>query len=334
MISFKDLSLVNTKAMYEKALAGHYAVPGFNFKTLEQLEGIVQACIETRSPVLLQYFPLSEEVLHPAIVLGLVRAAVVMAGGRIDIAFHLDHGNSFEQCKACIDGGYSSVMVDGSQLNIAENVAMTRKVVDYAHDRGVTVEGELGGIAGRETTSGPMVERYTKPDEAENFVKATRVDSLAVSVGTVHGAFKNIVKPGEIPLPLRFDILSEIKRRLPVLPVVLHGASAIPQEHVRVVNDHGGSLARAVGIPDDQVRKAIAINVCKVNIHTDTQIAMTGAVRAHLAEHPADYDPRSYLDAARKAIAALCADRIRSVLGSAGKATQVSKQNHHRFTLI
>jgi fructose-bisphosphate aldolase class II len=264
-------------------------------------------------------------VLHPAIIQGLVRASVEMAEGRIDIAFHLDHGKSFEQCKTCIDGGYSSVMVDGSQLPISENAAMTRKVVDYAHGRGVTVEGELGGIAGRETTSGPMVEQYTNPAEVAGFVKATGVDSLAVSVGTVHGAFKNIVKPGEVPAPLRLDILSEIKRKLPALPVVLHGASAIPQEHVRVVNAHGGSMSMAVGIPDDQVRKAIAINVCKVNIHTDTQIAMTGAIRAHLAEHPADYDPRSYLDAARKAIVVLCTDRIRRVLGSAGKASPLTQ---------
>ncbi len=325
MKSYKELGFVNTKEMYKRALAGHYAVPGYNFKTMEQVMAVVQACVETKSPVLLQHFPLPEDKLHPAIVLGLVRGAVDMAAGQIDIAFHLDHGASFEQCKACVDGGYSSVMIDGSQLPHAENVAMTRKVVAYAHDRGVTVEGELGGIAGREAASGPMVERHTRPEEVEDFVAATGVDSLAVSVGTVHGVYKNIVKPGEIPPPLRLDILAEIKRRLPKLAVVLHGASGISQEYVRIVNEHGGALPRAVGIPDDQIRKAIAINVCKVNIHTDTQIAMTGAIRAHLAEHPADYDPRSYLDAARRAIAALCADKIRNVLGSAGKASPISR---------
>ncbi|MEX2681220.1 MAG: ketose-bisphosphate aldolase [Candidatus Sigynarchaeota archaeon] len=320
MRSYKELGLVNASDMYKRALAGHYAVPGYNFKTLEQLMAIVQACIETESPVLLQHFPPPAEEMHPAIVLGLVRGAVEMADGRIDIAFHLDHGISFEQCKACIDGGYSSVMIDGSQLPFAENVALTREVVVYAHERDVTVEGELGGIAGRETASGPMVERFTTPDEAEAFVAATGVDALAVSIGTVHGAFKNILKPGDVPPPLRLDILEGIKQRMPWLPIVLHGASGIPQEHVDVVNAHGGSLPRAVGIPDDQVRKAIAINVCKVNIHTDSQIAMTGAVRAYLDAHPAEYDPRKYLGAARKAMVALYADKNRRLLGCEGKA--------------
>ncbi|MBN2151390.1 MAG: ketose-bisphosphate aldolase [Candidatus Lokiarchaeota archaeon] len=323
MRSYEAYGFVNTKAMYERALAGHYAVPGYNFNTLEQVQAIVQACIDTCSPVLLQYFVLPEEQLHPALVLGLVRGAAEMAAGRIDVAFHLDHGSSFEQCKACIDGGYSSVMIDGSQLPHADNVAMTREVVSYAHDRGVTVEGELGGIAGRETADGPMEEHYTKPDEVEDFVAATGVDSLAVSVGTVHGASKNLAKPGQTPPPLRLDILEEVKRRLPGLPVVLHGASAIPQEHVRAVNAHGGSLTRAVGIPDDQIRAAIAINVCKVNIHSDTQIAMTGAVRTHLVACPGDFDPRTYLDSARKVLVALYSDKNRRVLGSAGKASTV-----------
>ncbi len=325
MISYKELGLVNTKEMYKRALAGHYGIPGYNFNTMEQVMAVVQACVETKSPVLLQHFPLAVEDLPPAMVLGLVRGAIDMAAGQIDIAFHLDHGNSFEQCKTCIDGGYSSVMIDGSQLPHDGNVAVTRKVVAYAHDHGVTVEGELGGIAGRETASGPMVERYTRPEEVEEFVTATGVDSLAVSVGTVHGAYKNIVKPGEIPAPLRLDILAEIKRRLPKLAVVLHGASAIPQEHVRNVNAHGGSMPMAIGIPDDQIRKAVAINVCKINIHSDTQIAMTGAIRAHLADHPADFDPRTYLDAARKTIVALYADKNRRVLGSAGKASPTLK---------
>nr|MDO8088262.1 ketose-bisphosphate aldolase [Candidatus Sigynarchaeum springense] len=330
MISYEELGLANTREMYTRALAGHYAVPGYNFKTLEQVMAIIQACVETKSPVLLQHFPPPAEEMHPAIVLGLVRGAVEMAAGQIDIAFHLDHGVSFEQCKACIDGGYSSVMIDGSQLPYAENVAITSEVVAYAHDRGVTVEGELGGIAGREIASGPMVERYTIPEEAERFVAATGVDSLAVSIGTVHGAFKNIVKPGEIPPPLRFDILERIKQRLPGLPVVLHGASGIPQEHVTAVNAHGGSLPRAVGIPDDQVRKAIAINVCKVNIHTDSQIAMTGAVRAYLDAHPADYDPRKYLGAARRAMVALYVDKNRHLLGCAGRAVPTPNISHPR----
>lgn len=321
MTAYKDLFLVNTKAMYEKALTGHYAVPGLNFKTLEQAQAIVQACIETRTPLLLQYHPLPDEKLHPAMILGLVRGAVEMAAGRIDVGFHLDHGDSFEQCKACIDGGYSSVMIDGSQLPLAANITLTSKVVDYAHAHDVTVEGELGGIAGREASSGPMRHQYTDPGEVESFVNATGIDSLAVSIGTAHGAFKNIATPGGALPALRFDILSEIKRRLPRLPIVLHGASAIPQDLVAIMTTHGGSMPRAAGIPDEQIRKAIAINVCKVNVHTDTQIAMTGAIRAHLAANPECYDPREYLEAARVAVATCCIQKIRDVLGSAGKAT-------------
>jgi fructose-bisphosphate aldolase class II len=320
MRRFKEVGFVNTKRMYERALAGHYAVPGYNFNTLEQVTAMVQACLETRSPLVVQYFPVPDEQLHLSTAVHVARGAVAMAGGKIDIALHLDHGQSVDQCKTCIDAGFSSVMIDGSTLPIADNIAMTRAVVEYAHDRDVTVEGELGAIAGGEGARKHVVEQFTRPGDVADFVKETGVDSLAVSVGTVHGAFKNLVKPGETLPPLRLDILAAIKQQLPSLPIVLHGASAVPKDHVAIVNAHGGSMQQAAGIPDDQLQQAIEINVCKVNIHSDSQIVMTGAIRAYLATHPLDFKPRTYLDAARKALVAYYIDKNRRVLRSEGKA--------------
>jgi len=330
MAGYKEFGLVNTKGMYRKALEGGYAIPGYNFNTLEQLQAIILACVETQSPVLLQYFIMPQIQLHPKMIIHMVHGAVKMAedlggdtGTKIPIAFHLDHGLNFEICKSCVDSGFSSVMIDGSHLTYEKNVAITQSVVKYAHQYDVTVEGELGTISGIKKDSSTDKDFYTKPEEAEDFVRKTGIDSLAIAIGTAHGAYKFQIKPGEALPSLRLDILEKIKGRLPELPIVLHGASSIPkvpQDYVKMINQYGGSMKNAVGIPEDQLRKAISLHVCKLNIHSDSQITMTGTIRKHLTENPADYDPRTYLESARKALVDFYKYKNREVLSSAGHA--------------
>ncbi len=318
---YKEFGFVNTKKIYAKALKHHYAIPGYNFNTLEQVIAITQACVKTSSPVLLQYYAIPGEMLPLSMVVHAARGAVQMAadmGNQIEIALHLDHGHSFEQCKQVIDAGFSSVMIDGSTLPFDKNVELTRKVVQYAHERDVTVEGELGKISGGEDVHGRIEQQYTRPEEAKTFTDATGVDSLAVSVGTVHGAYKFALKPGEVPPPLRCDILEQIKKLMPGLPIVLHGASSVPKEYIALINAFGGKMDAASGVPEEQLMKAISINVAKVNIHSDSQVAMTGTIREHMSKKPADFDPRTYLDAARQELVELYTRKNRDVLKSTG----------------
>jgi fructose-bisphosphate aldolase class II len=330
MIRYKEFGLVNTKEMYRKALEGGYAIAGYNFNTLEQLQAIILAGVETKSPVLLQYFMLPPIQLHLKILVHMVHGAVKMAedlcadtGAKIPIVLHLDHGLNFDICKSCVDSGFSSVMIDGSHLSYEKNVALTKSVVQYAHQYDVTVEGELGTISGIKKDSSTDKDFYTKPEEAEDFVRKTGIDSLAIAIGTAHGAYKFQIKPGDALPSLRFDILEKIKGRLPQFPFVLHGASSIPKvphDYVQMINQYGGTMKNAVGIPEDQIRKAISLHVCKLNIHSDSQITMTGTIRKHLAENPADFDPRTYLESARKALVEFYEYKNREVLGSAGHA--------------
>lgn len=330
MIHYKELGLVNSKELFQKALKGGYAIPAFNFNNLEQLQAIIGACVETKSPVILQVSSGARKYANQTLLKHLAKGAVEYAhelGYDIPIVLHLDHGDSFELCKSCIESGFSSVMIDGSHLPYEQNVELTRKVVEYAHQFDVSVEGELGVLAGIEDEVSSEVTHYTKPEEVEDFVNKTGVDSLAISIGTSHGA--NKFKPEQctrtedgilIPPPLRFDILEEIEKRIPGFPIVLHGASSVPVELVRTINNYGGKLKDAVGIPEEQLRRAAASAVCKINIDSDGRLAMTAAVRKVLAENPAEFDPRKYLGPAREALKELYKHKIINVLGSAGKA--------------
>ncbi|MCX7797186.1 MAG: class II fructose-1,6-bisphosphate aldolase [Melioribacter sp.] len=330
MIHYKELGLVNSKELFQKALKGGYAIPAFNFNNLEQLQAIISACVETKSPVILQVSSGARKYANQTLLKHLAKGAVEYAhelGYDIPIVLHLDHGDSFELCKSCIESGFSSVMIDGSHLPYEQNVELTRKVVEYAHQFDVSVEGELGVLAGIEDDVSSEVTHYTKPEEVEDFVSKTGVDSLAISIGTSHGA--NKFKPEQctrtedgilIPPPLRFDILEEIEKRIPGFPIVLHGASSVPVELVRTINNYGGKLKDAVGIPEDQLRRAAASAVCKINIDSDGRLAMTAAIRKYLAENPAEFDPRKYLGPAREALKELYKHKIINVLGSAGKA--------------
>jgi len=330
MVSYKDLGLVNSKELFAKAMAGRYAIPAFNFNNLEQMQAIIQACVETKSPVILQVSAGARKYANQTLLRFLAQGAVEYSkelGFNVPIALHLDHGADFEICKSCIDYGFSSVMIDGSHLPFEENVALTKKVVEYAHKHGVTVEGELGVLAGVEDDVSHEHHTYTEPDEVEEFVKKTGVDSLAISIGTSHGA--NKFKPEQctpdangilIPPPLRFDILEEIEKRIPGFPIVLHGASSVPQELVATINKYGGALKDAIGIPEEQLRKAAASAVCKINIDSDGRLAMTAAVREEFAVRPEEFDPRKYLGPARDALKDLYKHKIENVLGSAGKA--------------
>ncbi|GAB4307364.1 MAG: class II fructose-1,6-bisphosphate aldolase [Promethearchaeota archaeon] len=323
MASYKDLGLVNSDEMLQKALAGGYAVPGYNFNNMEQLQAIITACVETRSPVILQVSAGARQYANQTMLMYMAQGAVQMArqmGDPIPIVLHLDHGADFEIAKSCVDSGFSSVMIDGSSLPYEENVAVTKKVVDYAHAREVSVEGELGVLAGIEDEVKAERSHYTDPEQVEDFVSRTGVDSLAISIGTSHGAYKFKVAPGETPPPLRFDILEEIQRRIPKFPIVLHGASSVLQEYVKVINEYGGKMEGAVGVPEDQLRKAASMNVCKINIDSDGRLAMTATIRRHLAEHPDHFDPRQYLGPAREALVAMYKRKNEQVLGSAGKA--------------
>ena len=320
---YKNLGLVNTREMFEKAMAGGYAVPAYNFNNMEQLQAIVIGCVESNSPVILQVSGSARKYAHPSLLPHIVKGAVAMArkmGSNIPIALHLDHGNSFELAKDCIDSGFSSVMLDGSHHPFEENVLLTKTVVNYAHDRDVTVEGELGVLAGVEDEVSSKVSHYTKPEEVEEFVDKTGADSLAISIGTSHGAHKFKLKPGEQPPELRFDILEEIERRLPGYPIVLHGASSVSPEHVAMINQFGGNLESAVGIPAEQLRRAAQSAVCKINIDSDGRLAMTAVIRKVFSEKPSEFDPRKYLGPAREELIKLIKEKNEDVLGSAGKA--------------
>ncbi len=319
---YKDLGLVNTKEMFKKAMAGKYAIPAYNFNNMEQLQGIVIGCVESRSPVILQVSggarKYANEVFLKYMAMGVVQM-MKGPGGSVPIALHLDHGDSFEIAKSCIDSGFSSVMLDGSHHSFEENAKLTKQVVEYAHERDVTVEGELGVLAGIEDEVSSETSHYTKPEEVEKFLEETGVDSLAISIGTSHGAYKFKVKPGEQVPPLRFDILEEVERRLPGFPIVLHGASTVIPEYVEMINRYGGKMDNAVGIPEEQLRKAAASAVCKINIDSDGRLAMTAIIRKIFAENPAEFDPRKYLGPAREELVKMVKYKNEKVLGSAGK---------------
>jgi len=320
-VHYRELGLVNTKEMFAKAMAGKYAIPAYNFNNLEQIQAIITACAETSSPVIIQVSKGARSYANETMLRYLAMGAVQMAremGSTIPICLHLDHGDSFELCKSCIDSGFSSVMIDGSHLPYDENVALTRKVVEYAHQHDVTVEGELGVLAGIEDEVSAEHSTYTKPEEVEDFVKKTGVDSLAISIGTSHGAYK--FKAGQPVPPLRFDILEECEKRIPGFPIVLHGASSVVQEYVQLINTYGGKMEGAVGIPEEQLRQAAASAVCKINIDSDGRLAVTAKVREYFAKDPKEFDPRKYLGEARKELVKLIKHKNEMVLGSAGRA--------------
>lgn len=311
------MPLVTTTKMFKDAYEGGYAVGAFNVNNMEIIQGIVAAGKKLNAPLILQVSKGARAYANHLYLVKLVEAAVEESG--LPIALHLDHGPDFETCKACIDGGFTSVMIDGSSLPYEENVALTKKVVDYAHAHGVVVEGELGQLAGVEDEVNVNAEdaSYTNPDQVEDFVKRTGVDSLAIAIGTSHGAYK--FKPGQKP-QLRFDILEEVSKRLPGFPIVLHGASSVIPEFVEEINKYGGSMPDAIGIPEDMLRQAATMAVCKINIDSDLRLAMTAAIRKHFVEHPSDFDPRQYLKPAREAIEGMVEHKINTVLGCVGKA--------------
>ena len=335
MVSYKDLGLVNTREMFAKAVKGGYAIPAFNFNNMEQLQAIIQAAAEEKSPVILQVSKgarnYANQTLLRYMAEGAVQYAKELGWEHPQIVLHLDHGDSFELCKSCVDMGFSSVMIDGSALPYEENIALTKKVVDYAHQFDVTVEGELGVLAGVEDEVASEVSHYTKPEEVIDFTTKTGVDSLAISIGTSHGAYK--FKPEQctrdpktgrlVPPPLAFDVLDEIMKRLPGFPIVLHGSSSVPQEYVDIINANGGKLPDAVGIPEEQLRKASKSAVCKINIDSDSRLAFTAAVRKTLAEKPAEFDPRKYCGPARDLMEQMYKHKIVDVLGSDNKLGQL-----------
>lgn len=323
MVNYKELGFENTKDMFAKAMAGGYAIPAYNFNNMEQLQAIITACVETRSPVILQVSRGARKYANQTLLQYMAQGAIELMktlGKPIPIALHLDHGDSYELCVSCIESGFSSVMIDGSALPYQENIVLTKKVVDFAHKFDVTVEGELGVLAGIEEDVSAEKSHYTNPDDVEDFVKRTSVDSLAISIGTSHGAYKFKVRPGEQIPPLRFDILKEIEQRIPGFPIVLHGASSIPQKYVETINKYGGNLTGAVGVPEEQLRLAAKSAVCKINIDSDGRLAMTAKVREVLANEPSVFDPRKYLGPAREELIAMYKHKNISVLGSANKA--------------
>jgi fructose-bisphosphate aldolase class II len=332
MTSYKDLGLVNTKALFEKAIRGGYAIPAYNFNNMEQMQAIIQACVETKSPVILQVSSGARKYANANLLKNMAKGAVEYAhelGFDIPVVLHLDHGDTFELCVDCIETGFSSVMIDGSSKPYDENVALTRKVVEYAHSRKdyITVEGELGVLAGVEDDVAAEHSHYTQPSEVEDFVGKTGVDSLAISIGTSHGRAK--FKPEQctrspdgvlIPPPLRFDILEEIEKKLPGFPIVLHGSSSVPVEYVKMIEKYGGKLADSVGIPEEQLRTASKSAVCKINIDSDGRLAMTALIRKVFMEKPDEFDPRKYLGPARDELKKMYARKNIDVLGSAGQA--------------
>ena len=323
-VSYKELGLVNSREMFKKAVSGGYAIPGYNFNNMEQLQAIIIACAKSNSPVILQVSKgarkYANETLLRYMAMGAVRMAREDLKSDIPIVLHLDHGDTFETCKSCIDSGFSSVMIDGSAHSFEDNIALTKKVVEYAHARDVTVEGELGVLAGIEDEVSHEKSHYTQPEEVEEFVKRTGVDSLAISIGTSHGAYKFKVKPGEEPPPLRFDILEEIEKRIPGFPIVLHGSSSVLPEYVEMINEYGGKMEGACGVPEYQLRKAAKSAVCKINIDSDGRLAVTAIVRKVFAEQPSQFDPRKYLGPAREELIKMIIHKNEEVLGSAGQA--------------
>ena len=322
MVNYKDLGLVNTRDMFKKAMAGHYAIPAFNFNNMEQLQAIIAACSEEESPVILQVSKGARNYANQTLLRYLAQGAVEYAreigGGKvIPIALHLDHGDSFELCQSCIEFGFSSVMIDGSSKSFDDNVALTKKVVEYAHQFDVTVEGELGVLAGVEDEVKAEQHTYTRPEEVQAFLNGTGVDSLAISIGTSHGAYK--FKPGTDPR-IRLDILKQIEERITGFPIVLHGSSSVPQEYVQMINQYGGQLKDAIGIGEDQLREASKSAVCKINIDSDGRLAMTAGVRKVLVEKPAEFDPCRYLGPARDMLKELYKHKVINVLGSAHHA--------------
>ena len=323
MVHYEELGLVNTRDLFKRAMHGGYAIPAFNFNNMEQLQAIVAASVETKSPVILQVSKGARQYANQTLLQYMAKGAVEVAremGYAIPIALHLDHGDSFDLAKSCIETGFSSVMIDGSHLPYEENIGLTTRVVELSRRYNVTVEGELGVLAGVEDEVSSQQSHYTKPEEVEDFVKRTGVDSLAISIGTSHGAFKFKVKPGETPPPLRFDILEEVERRIPGFPIVLHGASSIPHNIVDEINKYGGKLDDTAGISEDQLRRAAKSAVCKINIDSDGRLAMTAAIRKVFYEKPDEFDPRKYLGLARDALKELYKHKIINVLGSDGKA--------------
>ena len=331
MVSYKDLGLVNTREMFAKAVKGGYAIPAFNFNNMEQLQAIIQASAEEKSPVILQVSKgarnYANQTLLRYMAEGAVQYAKELGWEHPQIVLHLDHGDSFELCKSCVDMGFSSVMIDGSALPYEENIALTKKVVEYAHKYDVTVEAELGVLAGVEDEVAAEESHYTKPEEVIDFATRTGCDSLAISIGTSHGAYKftpeqctRDPKTGKlVPPPLAFDILHEIEQKLPGFPIVLHGSSSVPQDEVDTINKYSGKLPDAVGIPEEQLREASKSAVCKINIDSDSRLAMTAAIRKHLAENPGHFDPRQYLTPARDAMKNMYIHKIVNVLGSNDK---------------
>ena len=321
-VSYKELGFVNTRDMFAKAMKDGYAVPAYNFNNMEQLQAIITACAESGSPVILQVSKGARNYANATLLRWMGRGAIEMMkemGKNVPVALHLDHGDSFELCKDCIDSGFSSVMIDGSALPYEENIALTKKVVEYAHQHDVTVEGELGVLAGIEDEVSAEKHTYTDPAQVEDFVKRTGVDSLAISIGTSHGAYKFKVKPGESVPPLRFDILAEVEKRLPGFPIVLHGASSVDQKAVATINKYGGKLDNAVGVPEEQLRKAAKSAVCKINVDSDGRLVMTAAIRKVFVEKPSEFDPRKYLGPARTDLIAMYKEKNEKVLGSAGR---------------
>ena len=322
------MPLVTTTEMFKKAYDGGYAIGAFNVNNMEIVQGITEAAQELKAPMILQVSKGARAYANHTYLVKLVEDAVIECPD-IPIALHLDHGPDFETCKSCVDGGFTSVMIDASSKPFAENIEITKKVVEYAHDHGVVVEAELGTLAGIEDDVKVSAEdsSYTHPDEVEEFVTKTGCDSLAIAIGTSHGAYK--FTPAQctrdangilVPPPLRFDVLEEVSRRLPGFPIVLHGSSSVPQEFVRMINENGGKMPDAIGIPEDQLRHAAELSVCKINIDSDLRLAMTATIRKHFVDHPGDFDPRQYLKPARAAIKELVAHKLTDVLGCAGKA--------------
>ena len=310
------MPIVTSKEMFDKAYKGGYAIGAFNVNNMEIIQGITEAAMETKSPLILQVSAGARKYAKHVYLMKLVEAAMEDTG--LPICLHLDHGEDFEICKSCVDGGFSSVMIDGSKHSFEDNIKLTKQVVEYAHDKGVVVEGELGRLSGIEDNINVKAEdsSYTDPDEVEEFVKRTGVDSLAIAIGTSHGAYK--FKPGQKP-QLRFDILGEIEKRIPGFPIVLHGASSVIPEYVKIINENGGNMPDAIGVPEDMLREAASMAVCKINIDSDLRLAMTAAVRKHLAENPAHFDPRQYLKPGRENIKELVRHKMINVLGCAGK---------------
>lgn len=330
-VNYKDLGLVNTREMFKRAVNGGWAVPAFNFNNLEQLQAIITACSETKSPVIIQVSKGARKYANQTLLRYLAEGAVAFAKElgchHPEIVLHLDHGDSFELCKSCVDTGFSSVMIDGSALPYEENIALTKKVVEYAHQFDVTVEGELGVLAGVEDDVASEESHYTRPEEVVDFATRTGCDSLAISIGTSHGAYK--FKPEQctrdpktgrlLPPPLAFDVLQAVEKQLPGFPIVLHGSSSVPQKYVDIINKYGGALPNAVGIPEEQLRKATKSAVCKINIDSDSRLAFTAGVRETLALHPEYFDPRQYCGKAREYMIDLYTEKIKDVLGSENK---------------